>query len=94
MQLNDLNKFEIIRGLWLIVKSANNENICLADLSDGIEDGETPETYFEEIVNDFDRFFRLYAGLAIEAMKNDGDGLYLGDCKVIKGEDFTGAFDE
>lgn len=94
MKLNDLKKFEIIRGLWLIVKSANNENISLADLSDGIEDGETPETYFEEIVKDFDRFFRLYAGLAIEAMKNDGDGVYLGDLKVINADDYTGAFDE
>lgn len=94
MKLNNLRKFEIIRGLWLIVKSANNENISLADLSDGIEDGETPETYFEEIVKDFERFFRLYAGLAVEAMKNDGDGVYFGDDKVITGSDFTGVFDE
>lgn len=94
MKLNDLRKFEIIRGLWLIVKSANNETISLADLYDGIEDGETPEEYFEEIVNDFDRFFRLYAGLAIEAMKNDGDGVYMGDLKVIKADDYTGEFDE
>lgn len=94
MKLNDLRKFEIIRGLWLIVKSANCETISMADLYDGIADGETPETYFEEIVKDFGRFFKLYAGLAIEAMKNDGDGVYLGDLKVIKADDYTGVFDE
>lgn len=64
----DLQKFEIIKSLWKIVKLANNTDIAAADLSEGIADGETPEENVEEIVKDFKRFFGLYAGLAVEAV--------------------------
>lgn len=59
----DLQKFEIIKSLWKIVKLANNTDIAAADLSEGIADGETPEENVEEIVKDFKRFFGLYAVL-------------------------------
>lgn len=43
----DLQKFEIIKSLWKIVKTANNTDIANADLSEGIADGETPEENVE-----------------------------------------------
>lgn len=87
----DLQKFEIIKSLWKIVKLANNTDIAAADLSEGIADGETPEENVEEIVNDFKRFFGLYAGLAVEALKS---GLYLDDKESYEADDWSGAFDE
>jgi hypothetical protein len=90
----DLKKFEIIKSLWKIVKTANNQDIANADLSEGIADGETPEKNVEEIVKDFKRFFGLYAGLAVEALK---DGIYFegsSDENVYTANDWSGAFDE
>ena len=86
----DLQKFEIIKSLWKIVKLANNTDIADADLSEGIADGETPEENVEEIVKDFKRFFGLYAGLAVEALKS---GLYLYDKESYEADDWSGAFD-
>lgn len=87
----DLQKFEIIKSLWKIVKLANNTDIAAADLSEGISDGETPEENVEEIVNDFKRFFGLYAGLAVQALKS---GLYLDDKESYEADDWSGVFDE
>jgi hypothetical protein len=87
----DLQKFEIIKSLWKIVKTANNTDIANADLSEGIADGETPEENVEEIVKDFKRFFGLYAGLAVEALKS---GLYLDDHESYEADDWSGAFNE
>lgn len=87
----DLHKFEIIKSLWKIVKLANNTDIAAADLSEGIADGETPEENVEEIVKDFKRFFGLYAGLAVEALKS---GLYLEDYESYEAVDWSGMFDE
>ena len=44
-----------------------------------------------EIVKDFKRFFGLYAGLAVEALKS---GLYLDDKESYEADDWSGAFDE
>lgn len=90
MTNTDLQKFEIIKSLWKIVKAADNVDISNADLSEGIEDGGTPEEYAEEITKDFKRFFGLYAGLAVEALKS---GLYIGD-DSFKADDRSGEFDE
>lgn len=87
----DLQKFELIKSLWKIVKAADNIDIVNADLYEGIADGDTPEEYVEEITKDFKRFFGLYAGLAVEALKS---GLYLGDKESYKADDWSGAFDE
>lgn len=87
----DLQKFEIIKSLWKIVKLADNMDIVNADLSEGIADGETPEENVEEIVKDFKRFFGLYAGLAVEALKS---GLYLDDHESYEADDWSRAFDE
>lgn len=87
----DLQKFEIIKSLWKIVKLANNTDIAAADLSEGIADGETPEENVEEIVKDFKRFFGLYAGLAVEALKS---GLYLDDKESYEADDWSGVFDD
>lgn len=87
----DLQKFEIIKSLWKIVKLANNTDIAAADLSEGIADGETPEENVEEIVKDFKRFFGLYAGLAVVALKS---GLYLDDEESYEADDWSGVFDD
>lgn len=94
MTNTDLKKFNIIKSLWEIVKNANNTDIANADLSEGIADGETPEENVEEIVNDFKRYFGLYAGLAVEALK---DGIYFSesnDDNVYTADDWSGSFDE
>lgn len=88
----ELKKFQIIKALHMIVKCANNEELANADLMEGIEDGGTPEEYVQEITENFTSYFSLYAGLACEAMRNGGDGLYI-DGVVYKGDDYYKNFD-
>ena len=89
MTQQELQKFKIISHLWEIVKLANNEEICMADLSEGVPDGDTPEDVEEYIVEDFKSWFSLYGSLAIAALK---DGLYLADKEVYQAKDVTDQF--
>lgn len=68
-----LDKFNIIKGLWLCVKNANDEEIAMDDLADGIPDGETADENFDYIVENFEYFLKLYSPLARRAAKS---GLY------------------
>lgn len=86
----DLEKFEIVKALWKIVKLADNNDIAAADISEGIEDGGTPEEYVEEITKDFRHYFGLYAGLAVEALKS---GLYICGESYESDKSFEGLFD-
>lgn len=89
MTQQELQKFKIISNLWEIVKLANNEEICMADLSEGVPDGDKPEGVAEYIVEDFKSWFNLYGSLAIAALK---DGLYLKDKEVYWAEDISDNF--
>lgn len=71
--MSNLDKFNIIKGLWLCVKFANDEEIAMADLSEGIPDGETADENFDFIVENFSHLLSVYSPLARKAAK---DGLY------------------
>ena len=68
--MNALDKFNIIKGLWICVKNANDEEIATADLMDGIPDGETADENFDYIVENFGRLLSLYSPLARKAAKS------------------------
>lgn len=91
MTQQEIQKIKIISLLWGIVKLANNEEICMADLSEGVPDGDTPDGVAEYIVEDFKSWFSLYGSLAIAALK---DGLYLADKEVYQAEDITDRFQD